>query len=280
MTILETSPSRYWKTPDGVSLHYRSAEKSAPWCVMLHGLADGEYIWSEVVEAVAANYRVLTVDLRGHGRSGWSDNGSYNLATFTDDIVALLQVVGVTNPIIIGHSLGGDIAMRALSLSQVKAKGLILVDSGPGDDRIDYKFIQSRMIDACRTDASRDDYLSWLQETRPFASTASLNRIIDLSLENKGAGFQVRLDARVMNILDNVDNEWWWGALPKINCSVLIVRGFASGVLTKPTAHRMLSVLRKGRLEVVPAAGHNVMTDNPSRFLNAVTKFMGEINAL
>jgi pimeloyl-ACP methyl ester carboxylesterase len=280
MTILGTSSSRYWRTPDGINLHYRSTEASAPWCVMVHGLADGEYIWSEVVDAIAANYRVLVLDLRGHGRSGWADDGRYNLATFTDDVVALLRDAGVDNPIIIGHSLGGDISARAASLRQVKAKALILVDAGPGDLGVDYKLIQSRMIEGCRTYISREDYLSWLKDVYPMASTASLSRIANLSLESNGAGYHVRLDARVINILEDVDDEWWWRALPMINCPVLIARGRASGVLTKPTAERMLSILRKGRLEVVSAAGHSVMVDNPSGFLGAVSRFMGEIKSV
>jgi pimeloyl-ACP methyl ester carboxylesterase len=66
-----------------------------------------------------------------------------------------------------------------------------------------------------------------------------------------------------------------WEALERIACPTLVVRGAASDVLSPETADRMVEeVLAQGRLEVIPRAGHSVMTDNPDAFDAALCRFV------
>ncbi len=281
MAILETAPSRYWTTRDGVALHYRDTEKPGTCWVLLHGLADGEYIWHGAAEAIAASHRVVTIELRGHGQSAWDAQGRYDLEIFTDDIAALLQARRIVRPVIMGHSLGAKIAARVAASCRLELKALVVIDSGPKEETSYYAPLRLSMLEGCQTYKSREDYVAWLLRTRPFASETTLARIAELSLEDTAAGFTQRLDPRVVDILiTETNDEWWWDALRKIECPVMIVRGRASGILSKVIAQRMLACLRDGRLEIVPGAGHGVMTDNPSGFLAVVTRFMREIETL
>jgi pimeloyl-ACP methyl ester carboxylesterase len=66
-----------------------------------------------------------------------------------------------------------------------------------------------------------------------------------------------------------------WDALARVPCPTLVVRGAASDILSPDVADRMVDdVLQKGRLAVVPRAGHSVMTDNPDGFRDAVADFV------
>ena len=68
-----------------------------------------------------------------------------------------------------------------------------------------------------------------------------------------------------------------WEILGKLACPTLVVRGAASDVLSADTAERMVEVMPKGELAVIPRAGHSVMTDHPEAFLAAVSRFaLGE----
>ncbi len=70
-------------------------------------------------------------------------------------------------------------------------------------------------------------------------------------------------------------SETLWKALARISCPTLVVRGAASDVLSPDTADKMVDeTLPKGRLAIVPQAGHSVMTDNPHGFREAVTDFI------
>src|SRR5207247_8547080 len=77
-----------------------------------------------------AGWYALSVDLRGHGQSGWSPDGHYNLDRFADDVVAIVGHLG-RPPVLVGASLGGNASLAALGHHPELALGLVLVDVSP-----------------------------------------------------------------------------------------------------------------------------------------------------
>ncbi|RCG31042.1 alpha/beta fold hydrolase [Sphaerisporangium album] len=94
---------------NGIRLAYRVAgDPGAPPVVLLPGRGADHTTWDEVIEPLAASWRVYAPDLRGHGQSEWP--GDYSLESMRDDVVGLLDHLGVERAIVIGHSLGGVVA--------------------------------------------------------------------------------------------------------------------------------------------------------------------------
>ncbi len=109
-----------------MDLHYTLTGNGPLAVVLTHGLAAGEAIWAGQVPALAARYRVLTWDLRGHGRSGAAP-GPCAIADLAADLRDVLDDARIERAVVLGHSAGGVVALQfALDYPQ-RAAGLVLV---------------------------------------------------------------------------------------------------------------------------------------------------------
>ncbi|HUP92463.1 MAG TPA: alpha/beta hydrolase [Solimonas sp.] len=114
---------------NGANLYYEIHGSGAP-LVLIHGLGSSHLDWEHQVPDLAAGYRVLALDLRGHGRSD-KPAGQYSIALFAGDVAALMQAQGFAGAHVVGLSLGGAIAFQlALDHPQL-VKTLVIVNSGP-----------------------------------------------------------------------------------------------------------------------------------------------------
>jgi pimeloyl-ACP methyl ester carboxylesterase len=112
---------------DGTTLAYQAiGDPGAPAMVLLHGLGDDGNDWDVVLPAFAAKHRVYALDLRGHGRS--SHPGRYSFELMRDDVVGFLKTVGVKPCVLIGHSMGGTMAILLAEAAPYLLTHLILED--------------------------------------------------------------------------------------------------------------------------------------------------------
>jgi pimeloyl-ACP methyl ester carboxylesterase len=112
---------------DGIVLAYRViGDKADPPMVLLHGLGDDRRDWNSVLTALAGTHRVYTLDLRGHGRS--SRPGRYSFELMRDDVIAFLNTIGVERCVLVGHSMGGTVALLLAESAPHLITHLILED--------------------------------------------------------------------------------------------------------------------------------------------------------
>ncbi|MEO6123410.1 MAG: alpha/beta hydrolase [Ilumatobacteraceae bacterium] len=110
-------------TSDDVQIHYETVG-AGPDVVLVHGLTDSSETWGVITPTLAERYRVTTLDLRGHGRSG--DAKTYDSMAMTHDLEAVVTAAGIENPLLVGHSLGG-IVVTAYGAS-APTRGIVDVD--------------------------------------------------------------------------------------------------------------------------------------------------------
>ena len=118
---------------NGVNLNYEaSGQGKAVVCV--HGYTGSSQDWVEQISALSPNYRIVALDLRGHGRSeAPSKAEQYSVPIFANDVLALLKALNIKKCCLIGHSLGGFIALQfALEHSEMLS-ALVLVGTGSGE---------------------------------------------------------------------------------------------------------------------------------------------------
>jgi len=116
----------------GVRLHYVEQGSGEP-VVLAHGLGNTLEIWTAngIVQALAGNYRVIALDLRGHGRSGKPhDPGAYG-REIGQDIVRLLDHLGLQRAHVVGYSLGANLTSQLMTLSPERFLSATLI-AGPG----------------------------------------------------------------------------------------------------------------------------------------------------
>ncbi len=97
--------------------------------VVLHGLFGSLGNWKSIARRLAADYRVITVDLRNHGRSPWHDDVSY--PAMAGDVAGLIRQQQLDRPLVVGHSMGGKVAMTLALQYPELISGLVAVDIAP-----------------------------------------------------------------------------------------------------------------------------------------------------
>jgi len=110
-----------------MKLFYRELGEGDP-LMILHGLFGFSDNWQTHAKKLAEYYRVILVDLRNHGRSDWSDDFSYEI--MADDVLKLCDDLNIEDLILVGHSMGGKVAMQVAKKREELLEKLVVVDMG------------------------------------------------------------------------------------------------------------------------------------------------------
>lgn len=273
---------------DGHPLHALAWSDAGVPLLLLHGFGNDAHVWDDFVPAVAPYYRTLALDQRGHGDSGHDPELRYDHDSMARDAIAVLDALGLPRAVLIGHSMGGRVAMRFARRHPERLAGLVIVDAGP---ELDGRGVLRIRLDA---EAKRDPSFASVAEYERALVTAYPLARPDVLARLARHGLRARADGRLVPKTDPAFAKNWgkvspeeaarrsaeetailWEALRGTPCPTLVVRGAASDVLSPETAERMVEeALPRGQLAVVPAAGHSVMIDNPNGFRDAVLRFV------
>jgi pimeloyl-ACP methyl ester carboxylesterase len=271
----------------GLELHALEWSREGTPLLFLHGFSNDAHVWDLVAPVVAPHYRVLALDQRGHGDSGRDPEGRYDHETMARDVNAALESLGIARVVIVGHSMGGRVAMRFAGLFPEKLAGLVVVDSAPD---LDARGTTRISLDVQQQDwsfASVADYERVLQRQYAATKPELLAKLaVHWTRRRDDGRYELKLDPGFMKMRQGVTPEaakaWseqeakhLWAALAALPCPALVVRGAASDVMSAEVADKMVDdVIPKAILETIARAGHSVMLDNPEAFENALTGFV------
>ncbi len=113
---------------DGIPVCFESTGSAERALVFVHGWSCDRTYWRCQVDAFAHVYRVVTLDLPGHGESG-DGRASWTMASFGEDVVAVVEHLGLRDAVLVGHSMGGDVVVEAALKLGDRVTGLIWVDT-------------------------------------------------------------------------------------------------------------------------------------------------------
>ena len=116
-------------TRDGVRLHYVAEGAGDPALVFVHGWCCNHTFFQPQFDHFKLSHRVVALDLRGCGESD-QPKGGYDIPSLADDVAALSRHLGLTRPVIVGHSSGGMIAIELAARYASLAGALVAVDPG------------------------------------------------------------------------------------------------------------------------------------------------------
>ena len=102
---------------------------SGPPLVVLHGLFGSSGNWRGVARALACTHTIVSVDLRNHGASPWTDSMDY--VEMAEDVLQLIDRLELKRPMVMGHSMGGKVAMALALRHPARIAGLIVFDIAP-----------------------------------------------------------------------------------------------------------------------------------------------------
>ncbi len=256
-----------------LALAYEEFGEGPP-IVVMHGLFGSSTNWRRIARALSDRHRVISVDLRNHGRSPWAATMSYR--EMTEDVVALIDHLDFEKPDVLGHSMGGKVAM-VLALTEPQRVGrLIVVDIAPVSygDRYSSFTQAMRGIDTIAA-TSRDEIQRALNQTIPDLGTVGF-LMQNLVRHNEQYDWRINLPA-----LSAAMGEL--GAFPDdlgdatFDGPATLITGARSDYVGEAERKRFARYFPRARVVEIRDAGHWVHADRPEEFIAAVREALGDL---
>lgn len=250
--------------------HCHSGEITA---IYLHGTAEGRYVWDNIIPNLVPEIGALTFDLRGHGSSQWSSEGRYSLNDYVTDLEEMLESAQLQKYILVGHSLGGAIALALASRQPAGLRGLVLVDLGSKaiGETEGVALIKHHPK---RVYKSSYNYFDELVSRRPLGRPDILAQYASASLKPDGHGSWIpKTDPAIYQA---ASAQGVAPLLSTVSAPTLIVRGAFSSVLTKEEAANYAQhACVVGQVEI-ERSGHAIMSENPEQLVDALNRFYAD----
>lgn len=260
----------------GMRFHFSEWGHAAkPPVLLLHGSNQSCHSWDLVSLHLADRHHVRALDQRGHGDSEWSREIDYSMDAMGGDALAFIGEQFAEPPIVIGHSMGGRVALSAALRHPEAVRALVIVDSGPEISAEGGKMIRT-FVQQNREFDNLDAFLDNVVKYDPYRTREHIARTVKYNMFERADGKYVsKNDHR--RIQHKVDTPLTLADMHRLTMPVLVIRGENSNVLAPDAAERFAAALPRGRLVTVARAAHNVHSQNTPGFLAALTPFLEEI---
>ncbi|QLH76433.1 alpha/beta hydrolase [Halosimplex rubrum] len=279
MTV-EARPPAEWEqafveVDDGVRLHYARTGGDGPTVVVAHGVFDDGRCRTPLARDLADDYDVVCYDARGHGQSDAPESG-YDADTRAADLVGLLDGLDVADPILVGHSMGGDTVLAAAANYPDRPRAVVAVDpacllghnaENRGEDR----------VDDAELEGIRQRVLWWQDHTKAELLDADdelAGHVAagDEELASLLADARLRVSPNIVEVFASgwVDPE---AAFPGIETPTLVLRADVDET-ARERDRAAVDRLPDGRLLHVDDAGHCVFRDRRERATEELRSFL------
>ncbi len=246
--------------------------------ILMHGGGQTRRSWGTAVTAlIARGYYVVSVDLRGHGESGWPEDADYSLNAFVFDLCALVKTLR-RPPVVVGASLGGVIGLLAVGEHRSPAAALVLVDIAPDMDRQGAAnitgFMQAFPHGFATVEEAATAVAAYLPHRPRPKESSGLRRNLRMGADGR---FYWHWDPRLterravpMAEIATRMNE----ATEHVTVPTLLVRGEHSELVSEAAIETFRGLLPDAEYVDVKGARHMVAGDENSLFNQAVLDFL------
>ena len=262
-----------YATLNGIRFHYDTHGEGEP-VLLINGLAAPSANWLFQVKGFSPHYRVITFDNRGVGETDMPEAASYPTSQMADDAAAVLEHLDIRRAHVVGHSMGGTVAMELAIRHPKRVRSLSLCGTwAQGDGRFLHT-IRAWMALWGRLDADarfRHLVMPWLYTPAFFADQAQVDETVKRVLSYPFPTKPEAIERQGQGILD------WNGtrlrAIKKLRVPTLILVG-RDDTLTVPAFSRALAALiPKSQLKLIPG-GHGFTIEYWESFNRAVLGFL------
>lgn len=269
-----------WQSGDinvnGLSLHYTRTGGDKPQVVLAHGFSDDGLCWTPVTEVLEADYDVIMVDARGHGRSEGPEQG-YGLEDMAGDLAGVITGLGLQRPAVLGHSMGGGTAL-VLAGNYPELPGAILIEdagmlnmTAPKTPADQERQTQMRGWITELKRKTREEMIAEQRVASPDWSEAELGPWADAKL---------RFSFNALNRL-GVAAVDWQATLRRITCPALLITADPErgAIVAEEDTREIQTLIPHLRIAHIPEAGHNIRREQFDRYIDIVYSFLAEVTA-
>ncbi len=264
---------------DGREVHYLAwGRPHRRGLVFVHGGGANAHWWTHVAASFATEFRVLALDLSGHGDSDHREE--YSLEDWTDEVMAVAHHGGVVGkPVVVGHSMGGFVAIATAAIHTGELAGVVVCDSPVTEpdpevgayhvrDAFGRERIYETEVEALvrfRTVPAQPNYLPYV-----------MDHVARRSLLRVHGGFRWNFDRRIFAQFAGGVRSVALPYLSAVTCRLALLRS-ENGLVTRDIGEAMFE--RLGRVTPVvelPEAGHHAMLDEPLILLTAIRTLIAD----
>jgi pimeloyl-ACP methyl ester carboxylesterase len=275
--------SQFAELKPGLNVHYRDeGKRDGRVLVLIHGSNASLHTWEPWVKILGKDYRIISVDLPGHGLTGVNPAGAYDNASYVGVVDDLLTKLSITKAVIGGNSMGGGVSWMFALAHPEKTEALLLVDAGgqpqakSGDLPIGFRLMRTPVIkEAARLIAPRSIFESSIKNTMSVQSKID-DKLIDRYWElnrfpgNREATMKRFSDPRGMTAGTKEK-------LAAIRAPVMIMWGEEDKLIPVSSARWFADAIPGAKLIVYPKVGHIPMEEIPERSAADVKAWLGSL---
>ncbi len=268
-----------------MQLHYRQLGTSGDPLVILHGLYGASDNWMGIGRHLAQKFVVYLVDVRNHGHS--PHNAEHSYEAMVSDLALFLQQEEIGKAVVMGHSMGGKIAMKYAAGYPNSISKLVVVDIAPknyidvaeqsgqyGFHRHLIRTMLNAGIDNCRSLTEIDELLEPQIPDRRLRKFLMKNITRDATKRYHWRLNLHALDQWLDEIVGGVGYEMFAKHKSILDYPVLFIKGDNSPYIGADDIDQIKLIYPDAQIAVIPKAGHWLHAENPDAFIDALNTFL------
>lgn len=264
---------------NGSTIHYLAwGEPGRRGIVFVHGGAAHAHWWTHVAAPYSREFRVVAIDLSGHGDSSHRD--TYSLEQWSDEVMAVAGDAGIEGPpIIVGHSMGGFVTIATAARYSDQLAGVIVVDSPVAEPDPEVGVAHAgQAFGVPRVYADLDDALRRFRTVPPQEHYLPfvMHHVARRSLGRVEGGWSWKFDHNLFSAFTSSIRAVALPYLPQVACRFALLRA-ENGLVTPGIGEFMYDRLgRNAPVIEIPEAGHHAMLDEPLVLTTAIRSLLAD----
>ena len=258
---------------NGLRIHYLDwGGDERPPLVMVHGLDRVAHTFDHLATRFTSRYRVLAIDMRGHGDSGWDPKGRYLVEDHVGDLEGLVAQLGLRNLVLWGNSTGGRVVQVFAGKHPDLVSHVISEDVGPERPRQIADGYAKRVQQEQAGWASEEELLAQLRKTNPRMPAAVLEPYVRYATKRRADGrIEWKRDPQLVNGFVATD---LWRFVRDIKAPILYIIGGRSNIVPTETQDELRKTLPNAQLITIPDVGHYPSDEQPEEVVRIVNRFL------
>lgn len=256
---------------DHITLHAAHAG-SGPLALFLHGITANAYIFMPVMQAMASRFRVVSIDMRGHGRSSKPATG-YEADDYADDIAGVIRHFGGEPALLIGHALGARDALTAGARRDGLVAAVVALDFTPFIEPAVFDALEQRVTHGSRHFADTDTIRRALAERYPLMPQAAIERRVEFGYRRADGGWRPLVDPSAVRQTVTGMRRDIAPALAALTIPALLVRGALTRFVSKDAWTRTKALRPDVAMVEIATADHYVAEVAPAKTAHQIVQF-------
>ncbi len=258
--------------PDGITLGYvQLGDPHGVPVVLIHGFTDSDLDWAPLVPYLSRSFRLVIVDLRGHGVSG-KPQCCYTRLDFAYDIKLLLDSLGIARADIVGHSLGSIVAQTFAEFWPQRTARVVLISSTGGSPRgsrprkpqFDYAAAIRRLKEPIDPDSAF--MREWWASPKPVDP--------DYLRRQRRNAAAIPLEVWRAVLYQGLVDSDLQRTLPRLRAPTLLIWGSTDPIMEPPVRRTLRRALPHAKVAIFPGLGHNPFWEDPRACAAVIDDFL------